>query len=123
MFLIFIGLHFMAMPIAIVGAAFLETWKNRTRVLCIGRMHGRLRQWGYTEEDLRIMFKSFDSDNNGFLDLEEFSKMIDTMRLGVSKESVERLFGVFDEDGSGSLDIDEWVFGMGLNDQSVFNVF
>jgi len=123
MLLIIIGLCFMAMPIAIVGAAFLETWKNRTRILCIGRMHGRLRQWGYTEEDLRNMFKSFDADNSGELDVEEFTKMIDTMRLGLNKSGCVRLFNVFDDDGSGAIDIDEFVDGMGLNNQNIFSVF
>lgn len=123
MFLIWMGLHFMAMPIAIVGAAFLETWKNRTRILCVGRMHGRLRQWGYTEDDLRIMFKSFDADDSGELDVGEFTKMIDTMRLGLSKEAVEKLFNVFDDDKSGDIDIEEFVEGMGLNNKNVFSVF
>jgi len=124
MILIFIGLHFMAMPIAIVGAAFLETWKNRTRILCIGRMHGRLRQWGYTEDDLRMMFKSFDADNSGELDVEEFTTMVDTMRLGLNQNAIEKLFNVFDEDGSGALDIEEFVEGIGLNKQSqMFMIF
>jgi len=113
--LIFCGLLFMAMPIAIVGGAFLETWKNRVRILAIGRIHRRLSQWGYTEDDLKILFKTFDADFNNLLDFREFSKMVETMRLGLSEENVVRLFSVFDVDGDDALDMDEFVGGIGLN--------
>jgi hypothetical protein len=121
--LIFCGLLFMAMPIAIVGAAFLETWKNRTRILAIGRIHRRMSQWGYTEEDLRIMFKTFDTDLNCVLDVNEFKRMVETMRLGLNDEQLVKLFNVFDADGSGALDMDEFVEGIGLNKPGMISIF
>merc|ERR1719229_195234 len=107
----------MAMPITIVGTAFTDVWKNRVRIQAIGRMHSRLRQWGYTEEDLRLMFKTADVDNSGELDQEEFQKMVSTMRLGLNEKSINALFKVFDDDNSGAVDIEEFVEGIGLNRQ------
>merc|ERR1712224_430064 len=57
---------------------------------------GRLRHWGYTEEDLRLLFDQFDEEDNGELSLKEFSTMVATMRLGFSPTMVERLFNAFD---------------------------
>jgi voltage-gated potassium channel len=110
-----IGMLCTAMPISIVGAAFTEVWRNRTRIIIVGRMRDRLNQWQYTEEDLRILFRKFDEQDSGELDVEEFGKMVATMRLGLNEKAVERLYNLFDADGSGALDCDEFVEGIGLN--------
>jgi hypothetical protein len=115
---IMLGVLCMAMPIAIVGHAFTETWRNRTRILIVKRMRDRLRQWGYTEDDLRLMFRRFDDDDSNELDLEEFEKMVATMRLGLTHATIIRLFNVFDCDGSGALDVDEFIEGIGLHQQN-----
>jgi hypothetical protein len=112
---ILLGVLCMAMPIAIVGYAFTETWRNRTRILVVGRMRDRLHQWGYCEDDLRLMFRKFDVDDSLELDLEEFEKMVATMRLGLGHSTVLRLFNVFDVDRSGALDVEEFIKGIEMH--------
>mmetsp|Transcript_63045 Transcript_63045/g.135369 ORF Transcript_63045/g.135369 Transcript_63045/m.135369 type:complete len:553 (+) Transcript_63045:144-1802(+) len=108
------GVMYMAMPITIVGDAFTHTWKDRGRIILIGRTRERLVEWGFTDTDLGTLFKWFDRDGSGTIDIEEFSYMISKMRLGLSQSSIEQLFNVFDKDVSGEIDLIEFKKSMRL---------
>jgi len=108
------GVLYMAMPITIVGDAFTHTWKDRGRIILIGRTRERLVEWGFTDTDLGTLFKWFDRDGSGTIDIEEFSYMISKMRLGLSQSSIEQLFNVFDKDVSGEIDLIEFKKSMRL---------
>lgn len=76
---------------------------------------------GTNEEKLRAVFKVFDIDNNGTLDIEEVTKMIDTV-IGLDKydptdeiedrlepdQLAEMVFQDVDADGDGVITMDEW---------------
>jgi hypothetical protein len=113
---IFVGVLCMAMPISIVGAAFTETWRSRTKIIILRRIRSRLLEWEYGEEDLRLMFNAFDASKAGELDFQGFEAVIAEMRLGLDTGQVGRLFDLFDADGSGSVDCDEFLEGIGLQD-------
>merc|ERR1712232_565279 len=78
---VLMGVFYMAMPLTIVGQAFNVTWRNRGRIILINQMRMRLNQWGFTEQDMKIMFRKFDEDHSGELDIGEFSKMVSMIRL------------------------------------------
>merc|ERR1712151_253471 len=87
-----IGVLYMAMPLTIVGTAFDETWKNRDMIILGGLMRQRMLQWGMSEKDLDAMFKHFDDDASGELDIDEFCSMVMEMQPALSKGSILQLF-------------------------------
>jgi len=108
------GLIYMAMPISIVGDAFNRTWKDRGRIILIGRTRERLIEWGYSDTHLDRLFGWFDRDGSGSIDCDEFAEMIGRLRLGLSKSSTLQLFEHFDKDQSGEIDLVEFKTAMSL---------
>merc|ERR1711874_350023 len=107
--LIICGTLYMAIPFGIVGGSFNRVWEDRDRLLLMQRTRDRLRQWGYTPQDIPELFYAFDMNKNGDLSLKEFCKMLSEMQLGISEERIVALFQTFDVDGSGSIDAREFV--------------
>jgi len=107
--LLVISVLFMAMPIGIIGSAFNMTWSDRDRILLTQRTRMRLAQWGYTAEDVMVLFKFMDSDGDGALSLEDFIRFMHHMRMGLSKDRVAQLFYTFDSDHSGTVDAEEFI--------------
>merc|ERR1719401_2908568 len=52
---------YMAMPIGVLGNAFSSVWQDRDLLLLIDRTQRKLLQWGYSVEDLALLFKRYDS--------------------------------------------------------------
>jgi len=107
--LIACSVTYMAILPGILGNAFTEVWEDRDRLLLIRRTRDRLIQEGYKPRDLPEIFRLFDRDQNGDLDLNEFRSMIMEMGIGLSEERIIRLFHSFDADGSGAIDDKEFV--------------
>ena len=106
--LIITGVLYMAMPLAIVGSNFLQVWEERDRILLIKRVKERLVEYGFSPNDLVHAFRSFDSDNDGDIDIEEFSVLVNSLRLGLSQDRIVDLFASFDTDENGSLRLAEF---------------
>eukprot|EP00981_Chlorochromonas_danica_P003278 scaffold634_cov185-Ochromonas_danica.AAC.15 len=64
-------------------------------------------------------FKIIDDNNNGQLDLKEFTKAIGEHALGWSAAQIKAVFDFFDKDKSGSISFDEFLVGVrgGLNER------
>jgi len=107
--LIIVSVLYMAMPIGIIGQTFGSIWHDRDRILLMQQTRKRLLQWGYTAEDIPIIFSLFDEDDDGELDLPEFRKMIKEMGLGIREERVLALFDSLDVDAGGAIDDKEFV--------------
>ena len=61
-----------------------------------------------TDDQLRVIFKAFDTDNSGKIDA---SELLAALRKGgkkVSREDVDRLIAAVDENGDGEVDFDEF---------------
>jgi hypothetical protein len=107
--LVVVSVLYMAMPLGIVGQAFNTVWNDRDRLLLVMRCKERLDQWGYTAHDVLLIFRWFDEDGNGNLDVDEFQSMVKHMRLGLKRKRVVDLFNSIDVDGGGSIDGEEFV--------------
>mmetsp|Transcript_110966 Transcript_110966/g.294869 ORF Transcript_110966/g.294869 Transcript_110966/m.294869 type:complete len:621 (-) Transcript_110966:106-1968(-) len=99
---------YMSMPIGIVGNAFTRIWSDRDRILLTIKTRERLKEWGYTAADTKMLLRHFDSNRNGELNLNEFRQMVAEMRLSIKDERVVELFDSFDKDGSGEIDPKEF---------------
>lgn len=107
--LVSISALFVAIPVGIVGNAFWESWQSRDRVLLTWKTRVALRKWGYTAEDIKVLFIIVDSDGNGVLDMNEFSELIEQMKLGLSGARCVSLFSMFDKDNSGTVSHTEFI--------------
>jgi hypothetical protein len=56
---------------------------------------------------VRDLFRSWDKDNSGTIDRNEFRKGMFALGFGASKEQIEQLFDQLDADSSGELDYNE----------------
>mmetsp|Transcript_12 Transcript_12/g.43 ORF Transcript_12/g.43 Transcript_12/m.43 type:complete len:576 (-) Transcript_12:220-1947(-) len=98
-----------AIPLGIIGNAFSEVWCDRDRILLMQKTRKRLLQAGYHATDIPHLFKIFDLDNDGALDIDDFRTMVGFMKVGLADQRVVDLFDHFDADGGGSIDDKEFV--------------
>ncbi|CAK9062653.1 Potassium voltage-gated channel subfamily B member 1 (Voltage-gated potassium channel subunit Kv2.1), partial [Durusdinium trenchii] len=98
-----ISVLFMAMPISVLGNAMSNTWADRHRILLMTQTRRRLKNLGYTAEDMPKLFKKFDKDGNGDLEMEEFCDLVATMRVGIKPSEASELFMAFDSNGDGGI--------------------
>jgi len=106
--LVVLGALFMAMPLGIIGNAFNESWSSRDTVLLMSRVRNTLQKWGYTPQDIQVLFHAMDVNGNGQLELEEFTCLVREMKLGLSDDRVLKLFQSIDVDSSGFIDAPEF---------------
>lgn len=58
------------------------------------------------------MFKFFDTTNKGYVDFEEFCKVLEKTGMYYPKQQLYELFSSYDEDQSGSVDYRELSFAL-----------
>merc|ERR1719493_334817 len=73
---------YMAMPVAIVGCGFTETWDKRVQILLQYNVKERLRKWGFGAYDIPKLFEFFDLDESAEMDLQEFESLLSSMKIG-----------------------------------------
>mmetsp|Transcript_23579 Transcript_23579/g.42599 ORF Transcript_23579/g.42599 Transcript_23579/m.42599 type:complete len:673 (+) Transcript_23579:58-2076(+) len=100
---------YMAMPIGIIGNAFTQIWQDRDRILLMIKTRDRLLQSGYEAKDLPNLFREYNTEGTGELNIMEFYKMVMDMRVGLSEERVVEVFNSLDRDGGGTIDEQEFI--------------
>lgn len=108
-FLMVFGMLFMAMPIAIVGSCFSETWFDQDRIVLLEKVRSCLLAQGYTSQNISEVFDEVDEDGSGELEFNEFKKMIKTFHLrSLNIAKCRRLFHYFDTDGDGVINFTDF---------------
>lgn len=119
--IVFFGMLFMAMPIAIVGSCFSQTWFDQDRIMLLDQVRSRLQAQGFSQEDLQTVFEEVDQDKSGLIEFEEFRQMIETFNLrSLNAAKIRKLFQVFDNDGDGEINFTDFCLTL-YPDLSVFN--
>jgi len=59
--------------------------------------------------ELRCQFDRFDTDNNGRIDFQEFSDLLEVTGPLPTEEEKQIAFTVIDTDGNGSVSLDEFI--------------
>ena len=94
--MMFLGVMFLSMPIAIVGSSFSQTWFTKETIILIEKVRSRMRQQGYTTDDLREVFDELDEDGSGSIEFHEFKKMLEAFHFFGSLATCKKLFNHFD---------------------------
>eukprot|EP00397_Hematodinium_sp_SG-2012_P002055 GEMP01002061.1.p1 GENE.GEMP01002061.1~~GEMP01002061.1.p1 ORF type:complete len:1284 (+),score=216.26 GEMP01002061.1:117-3968(+) len=97
------GVIFMAMPIAVVGNCFSQSWLDRDRIILIGKMRQRMNQKGFAISDLNDIFNEVDKDQSGLIEFPEFKRMVEVFLNMTNPMTVRNLFQTFDVDSSGAI--------------------
>eukprot|EP00929_Paragymnodinium_shiwhaense_P087105 TRINITY_DN47402_c0_g1_i1.p1 TRINITY_DN47402_c0_g1~~TRINITY_DN47402_c0_g1_i1.p1 ORF type:complete len:801 (+),score=198.71 TRINITY_DN47402_c0_g1_i1:145-2547(+) len=107
--LVVFSVMYMAMPLGIIGDAVTNVWNDRDRILLMRRTRDRLAQWGYCANDIPQLFKHFDRNQSGELNLTAFRELMHSMQMGLKDSRVVQLFETMDADGGGSIDDEEFI--------------
>ena len=89
--------------------------RRRARLATIAKVKRKMRAAAYTVGgvDYAKLFRHYDRDNSGSLELDEFMSAIrrdaKIPKKDVSDRDLEAVFAAVDDDGGGSVDIDEFV--------------
>ena len=59
--------------------------------------------------EIRDNFEYFDRDNNGQIDVGEFTKLLTVIDPNATKEQAEKGFEFIDTDNNGHIDLDEFI--------------
>lgn len=103
------GVIFMAMPIAITGSCFSQTWFDQDRIMLLDQVRSRLQAQGFSQEDLQTVFEEVDQDKSGAIEFEEFRQMIETFNLrSLNAAKIRKLFQCFDNDGDGEINFTDF---------------
>mmetsp|Transcript_46564 Transcript_46564/g.124440 ORF Transcript_46564/g.124440 Transcript_46564/m.124440 type:complete len:289 (-) Transcript_46564:143-1009(-) len=108
-FLMVFSAAYMAMPIGVLGNAFSSVWQDRDLILLVERTKRTLAEWGYTVNDLPLLFERYDSDDDGELDLADFFHMMQDLQVNLRDERLVDLFEIFDKDRGGTVDDKEFM--------------
>ncbi len=68
-----------------------------------------------TVEQIRGHFNDFDTDQNGFIDLEEFEKLLHILAPDADEDEVQRGFETIDSNHDGHIDFNEFITWWRLN--------
>ncbi|CAD7943192.1 unnamed protein product, partial [Amoebophrya sp. A25] len=110
--MMFLGVIFLSMPIAIVGTSFSQTWFEQDIIILVEKVRSRMRQQGYTTDDLREVFNELDEDGSGSIEFHEFKRMLEAFHFFGSLATCRKLFNHFDCNGTGSISYQEFVCGI-----------
>eukprot|EP00929_Paragymnodinium_shiwhaense_P112149 TRINITY_DN80402_c0_g1_i1.p1 TRINITY_DN80402_c0_g1~~TRINITY_DN80402_c0_g1_i1.p1 ORF type:complete len:881 (-),score=150.89 TRINITY_DN80402_c0_g1_i1:184-2787(-) len=108
-FLVVFSVMYMAMPLGIIGDAVTKVWNDRDRILLVWRTRERLAQWGYSAEDIPHLFKHFDKNGSGELNLFAFRELMHSLQMGLKDARVVELFQSIDVDSGGTIDDEEFI--------------
>ena len=59
--------------------------------------------------EIKSNFSFFDRDDNGEIDLEEFTELLHVLSPGTTKEQAEKGFELIDDNKDGHIDFDEFL--------------
>ena len=59
--------------------------------------------------EIRDNFEYFDRDNNGKIDIKEFTKLLQVIDPNATKEQAEKGFEFIDSDNNGHIDLNEFI--------------
>ncbi|KAF4673294.1 hypothetical protein FOL47_010735 [Perkinsus chesapeaki] len=110
--MIFMGMVYLSMPFAAIGASFSEVWYNKHLITIIERARQRLANWGFSANDVPMIFASFDLNSDGVVTYSELRKVVQVMGIRIEEDSLKNLFLFFDPEAVGHFDYRQFIRGL-----------
>jgi hypothetical protein len=108
-FVMLFGLCFLAMPLAIVGNTFSESWDRSSSVTVSEALRKKMLEAGQNPNDVDSAFLQMDSRNRGFFSYNDFKYVIGSkLNLRMGKEELRKVWRALDADGSDSVGMREF---------------
>jgi hypothetical protein len=92
-----------------LGETMTEAWRSRNHNALVERIRRSLLKRGITHKELLRMFRHFDHDGSGELELHEFAGLVSALKLGFHDGAVADIFRIFDHSGDGKVEAQEFV--------------
>jgi hypothetical protein len=103
-FVMLFGLCFLAMPLAIVGNTFSESWDRASSVTVSEALRKKMLESGQNPNDTDVAFNQMDSRNRGFFSYNDFKYALTSkLNLRLSKDELRKVWKALDADGSDSV--------------------
>ncbi len=58
------------------------------------------------------LFRIYDDNGNGSLDIQEATKGLEQLRIGLTSDQIKAIFAEFDRNGDGTIDYEEFLRGI-----------
>ena len=91
-----VGLLLTTMPITMIGGAFASAWDKKEVVEVAMRVQQWLQDRALTPNDVKKVFKEFDTNGNGELDFDEFKRAMRVLSVSLPSVKMKQLFLLFD---------------------------
>merc|ERR1712216_432693 len=85
---------------------------NLNRVEAVLRDKIYQKSEGSSEKAMKAVFKFFDTDGSGKVELKEFAKAMERFGIILMDDEMEGLFKKYDADNSGAMDYQEFIKGL-----------
>lgn len=107
--LILAGVCYMAMPLAIIGNTFASVWEDRDRIILRDKTTSRMASNGVGISSMILLWEAVDEDGSGQLGMEEFAKVLEQFKVGLTPSAMRQLFKGIDISGDGQISLDEFI--------------
>merc|ERR1719478_1556812 len=103
MFMMFCALILVSMALAAVGDNFVRAWQQKEAIQVMNKVRRHVNG-KYSAEEMKGIFKEFDSDQSGYVSQREFRIALATMGIDLERKKVASLFNTIDVDKDGTLE-------------------
>jgi voltage-gated potassium channel Kch len=99
------GLIFMAIPIAVIGTNFTQTWANKESTLLLIQFKEHIRVTKRLRYDHCVGLFRFITNDRKYMTYTHLRSLVKRVGMDITAKKTHRLFEVFDEDQSGKVPI------------------
>lgn len=104
-----LGITMLAMPLAIVGSRFTDSWNKRDLSLILRELQNKLFQTKVSGETAVAAFREFDVDHSGQIEWNEYRGVLSgRLKLDMEVEKLRKVFHLLDSDGGGAINYYEF---------------
>tara|TARA_B110001452_G_scaffold20573_1_gene16517 strand:- start:1829 stop:2572 length:744 start_codon:yes stop_codon:yes gene_type:complete len=104
-----LGITMLAMPLAIVGSRFTDSWNKRDLSLILRELQNKLIKRKVSGEMAVAAFREFDADGSGQIEWSEYRGVLSgRLKLDMEVEKLRKVFHLLDSDGGGAINYYEF---------------
>ena len=103
---------FIAVPLKLTGSYLWDVVNHRDVVDLITLCQNRFSIYGFSEDNIKLLFRSMDRKRNGYITFEEFGDFCRIVKFHPSQQRVVEMFKEFDHKSIGYINVAGFVSGV-----------